>query len=36
MYKRREERKDKTLAASYVRPEGTMYTDRDPNFRYQI
>jgi hypothetical protein len=36
MYKRREEGKDRKLAASYARPEGTMYTDRDPNFRYQI
>jgi hypothetical protein len=36
MYKRREEGKDRKPAASYARPEGTMYTDRDPNFRYQI
>jgi MFS family permease len=36
MYKRREKKKDRKLAASYVRPEGIMYTDRDPNFRYQI
>jgi hypothetical protein len=36
MYKRREARKDKKLAAAYVRPDGVMYTDREPDFRYQI
>jgi hypothetical protein len=24
------------IAASYVMAEGTMYTDREPDFRYQI
>jgi hypothetical protein len=36
MYKRREKRKDRKIAASYVMAEGTMYTDREPDFRYQI
>jgi predicted MFS family arabinose efflux permease len=36
MYRRREARKDKKIAEAYVRPEGIMYTDRDPDFRYQI
>ncbi|KAF2832458.1 MFS general substrate transporter [Ophiobolus disseminans] len=36
MYKRREARKDKKIATNYVMPEGTMYTDREPDFRYQI
>ncbi|EAT86778.2 hypothetical protein SNOG_05714 [Parastagonospora nodorum SN15] len=36
MYRRREVRKDLKIAAGYVRPEGTMYTDREPDFQYQI
>ncbi|KAF2027321.1 MFS general substrate transporter [Setomelanomma holmii] len=36
MYKRREKRKDKKIVAGYVMTEGTMYTDREPDFRYQI
>ncbi|OAG11635.1 retrograde regulation protein 2 [Paraphaeosphaeria sporulosa] len=36
IYKRREKEKDALLATGYVRPEGRMYTDREPDFRYQI
>ncbi|KAF2010793.1 retrograde regulation protein 2 [Aaosphaeria arxii CBS 175.79] len=36
IYKRREKRKDAKLAAGYTRVEGSMYTDREPDFRYQI
>lgn len=36
MYKRREARKDKKIEVGYVMPEGVMYTDREPDFRYQI
>ncbi|KAH8712127.1 major facilitator superfamily domain-containing protein [Phaeosphaeriaceae sp. PMI808] len=36
MYKRRETRKDKKIAAGYVIPEGMTFTDREPDFRYQI
>jgi MFS family permease len=36
MYKRREQRKDKKIAAGYIKPDGVMYTDREPDFRYQI
>ncbi|ORY14066.1 major facilitator superfamily domain-containing protein [Clohesyomyces aquaticus] len=35
IYQRREKRKDVKLAEGYVRGEG-MYTDREPDFRYQI
>jgi hypothetical protein len=36
MYRKREAGKDRMLTAAYVRPDGTMYTDREPDFRYQI
>lgn len=36
LYKRREKRKDVKLGNDYVKPEGQMYTDREPDFRYQI
>jgi hypothetical protein len=35
IYARREKRKDIKLAQGYVKPEGQMYTDREPDFRYQ-
>jgi len=35
LYARREKRKDVKLARGYVMPEGQMYTDREPDFRYQ-
>jgi hypothetical protein len=34
MYKRREKRKDKIMVMGYVMPEGKLYTDREPGFRY--
>jgi hypothetical protein len=36
MYQRREKRKDIKLAEGYTRVDGTMYTDREPDFRYLI
>lgn len=36
IYTRREARKDKKIANGYRRVEGAMYTDREPDFRYQI
>lgn len=36
IYTRREARKDKKIANGYRRVEGVMYTDREPDFRYQI
>jgi hypothetical protein len=36
MYKRREAGKDRKLAEGYGMPAGRMYTDREPDFRYQI
>ncbi|KAL1792638.1 hypothetical protein ACET3X_009145 [Alternaria dauci] len=36
IYKRREKRKDIKLARGYVMPVGKQYTDREPDFRYQI
>lgn len=36
IYKRREAGKDRKLAEGYVMPPGQMYTDREPDFRYQI
>jgi len=36
MYRRREVGKYRKIIVEYVRPEGTMYTDREPDFRYQI
>lgn len=35
-YKRREAEKSMLLAQGYVRDEASMYTDREPGFRYQI
>jgi hypothetical protein len=35
IYARREKRKDIKLAEGYVMPAGQMYTDREPDFRYQ-
>lgn len=36
LYKRREVEKDRLLVEGYVKAEGTMYTDREPDFRYQL
>jgi sugar phosphate permease len=36
MYKKREAGKDRKLAERYSMPAGRMYTDREPDFRYQI
>lgn len=36
MYRRREAGKDRKLREGYVRVEGSMYTDREPDFRYQL
>lgn len=36
IYKRREAEKNRLLAQGCVRDEGNVYTDRDPDFRYQI
>ncbi|RYN34785.1 putative transporter [Alternaria arborescens] len=36
IYKRREKRKDAKLARGYSMPAGKQYTDREPDFRYQI
>jgi hypothetical protein len=36
LYRRRETRKDRKIAEGYMRVEGSMYTDREPDFRYQI
>ncbi|KAF1833661.1 MFS general substrate transporter [Decorospora gaudefroyi] len=36
MYKKREAGKDRKLADGYCMPQGCMYTDREPDFRYQI
>ncbi|KAF1972735.1 retrograde regulation protein 2 [Bimuria novae-zelandiae CBS 107.79] len=36
IYSRRGKGKDRKLAEGYMRSEGTMYTDREPDFRYQI
>ncbi|KAF2648630.1 high-affinity nicotinic acid transporter-like protein [Lophiostoma macrostomum CBS 122681] len=36
LYVRREGGKDRKIAERYVRSEGSMYTDREPDFRYQI
>lgn len=36
LYRRREKRKDVKLGNGYVMPEEKMYTDREPDFRYQI
>jgi MFS family permease len=36
IYKRREKRKDVKLAQGYNMPPGRQYTDREPDFRYQI
>ncbi|RYN86105.1 putative transporter [Alternaria tenuissima] len=36
IYKRREKRKDAKLARAYSMPAGKQYTDREPDFRYQI
>jgi len=36
MYRRREKRKDVKLARGYTMPAGKQYTDREPDFRYQI
>lgn len=36
IYLRREKRKDRKLAGDYRMPEGQMYTDREPDFRYQL
>jgi len=36
MYRRREKRKDVKLDQGYTMPVGKQYTDREPDFRYQI
>jgi len=36
IYRRREKRKDAKLARGYSMPAGKQYTDREPDFRYQI
>ena len=36
IYRRREKRKDIKLASGHTMPAGTVYTDREPDFRYQI
>ncbi|KAI4933963.1 uncharacterized protein J4E92_003633 [Alternaria infectoria] len=36
IYRRREKRKDIKLAQGYIMPAGKQYTDREPDFRYQI
>ncbi|KAF2871638.1 retrograde regulation protein 2 [Massariosphaeria phaeospora] len=36
IYRRREKGKDRKIAEGYVMPPGQMYTDREPDFRYQI
>ncbi|KAF2264959.1 retrograde regulation protein 2 [Lojkania enalia] len=36
IYKKREAGKDRKLAEGYVRDQATMYTDREPDFRYVI
>jgi len=36
IYRRREKRKDAKLARGYIMPAGKQYTDREPDFRYQI
>lgn len=36
LYRSRERSKDGRLAGRYSRAEGEMYTDREPDFRYQI
>ncbi|RYO54574.1 putative transporter [Alternaria tenuissima] len=36
IYKRREKRKDTKLTQGYSMPIGKQYTDREPDFRYQI
>jgi hypothetical protein len=36
MYKMREAGKDRKITEGYVRGEGVGYTDREPEFRYQI
>ncbi|CBY01418.1 similar to high-affinity nicotinic acid transporter [Plenodomus lingam JN3] len=35
LYRRRETEKDYRIAEGYVRPEDRIYTDREPDFRYQ-
>ncbi|KAF1848897.1 high-affinity nicotinic acid transporter-like protein [Cucurbitaria berberidis CBS 394.84] len=35
IYRKRDIEKNKKLAEGYVKPEGTMYTDREPDFHYQ-
>ena len=36
IYRRREKRKDVKLDQGYTMPAGKQYTDREPDFRYQI
>ncbi|CAO2650109.1 Nn.00g014010.m01.CDS01 [Neocucurbitaria sp. VM-36] len=35
IYRRRDQGKNRKIAEGYVKPEGTMYTDREPDFKYQ-
>lgn len=36
IYRKREAGKDRKLSEGYMRPDGQLYTDREPDFRYQI